>query len=230
MAIEVLLKHHSTELAEYKDILVYAITFTTIIIAALSVLAIYLLGRKYRDHVDEIQLISEKYDDVQKKYQDNLIIHRRTTQRLTVGFDRVVRLFILRTRIDEMAGALQVLRTESVWLGRKIEDEEKPNYERRLLAHMGASQSQYKARELEILCIASEYAYRGGYLRSLVESIGDQETLTFLHDYSETIDDADVKATYLSMIGELTYRLRSSPATRTYVDSTLWTGRHPKLS
>jgi hypothetical protein len=223
--LEVLIKPQPTELAEYKDILVYAITITTVIVAALSVIAVYLLGKTYADHVTEIQLISSKYAHLEKQYQEAQLLHRRTTRRLMVGFDRVVRLFILRTRIDEMAAALQALRGQGTWLGRVIPDSSRPDYEGRLLSHMGKCQKQYKARELEILCISSEFAYRGGYLRSLVESVGDEDTLRFLHEYSETLDEPAVRDTYLSMIGELAFRLRSPQREAMYVDSTLWTGR-----
>jgi hypothetical protein len=223
--MEALLKSQPTELAEYKDILVYAITAMTIVIAAMSVAAIFLLGRKYADHVGEIQFIAAKYNEIERQYGETQLQHRRTTQRLMVGFDRVVRLFVLRTRVDEMNGALQSLRQEGTWLGRIISEPDRPDYEKRLLAHMGACQRQYKARELEILCISSEYAYRGGYLRSLVESVGDEDTLLFLRDYAETVDDRTIKETYMAMLGELTYRLRSSRKEPIFVDSSLWTGR-----
>jgi hypothetical protein len=215
-----------TTLADYKDILAYLITVVGIIVAFLSVFASYILGRKYVEHVDELKFISDKYETVQKLYEDSQRTSKSTLQRLTQGLNLVVGLLVLNQRLEEMRVALELLTEKGVWLGRQLGDRSQKQYQERLLLQIAKSRQQYKARQLELFCLSSEYAYRGGYLRALVEADGDEQTLSFLQHFADSTTDAAARDVYITLMGELSHRLRSKLRTPdSLVDSTLWTGQ-----
>lgn len=208
--------------ANLMDFFALAVTLATVILALMSVIIAWTLGRKYSDHVDEIRVLRMEHVEIIGQLREGANSNSQYSVLLRLGIHSLFALHMLSERRERFQSRLSILDSASMFAGRSVSDDALPGKRRAIEREISIVNQQMQARIQEIYILTSEKHLRDGYINALVEKFGDAETVSFFSKLSKIKLEGWEAEKFIIATAEL--RRRSNGLPTAIIDSSAWTG------
>lgn len=162
------------------DIVGLGIGITTLLltfVAAVSVFLIFSMGRRYSDHLEEVEKARKEHVEVIGKLDDAVNLNSQIISEVHLGFSTINSLIGLQSQRSHIRALFR----------------DRPEFSEKVKLEISQIDDRIKAREIEIRILSSSDVGHGASMQALAQTFGDVDTIYFIEKYQRFAQIGDEK-------------------------------------